>query len=424
MVLALAEELREKYRHQQQEEISRLQVIIDGLQYAIRTQDSHAVRDSVEVDSDGKFEIEYEEADELTLVTMAPSVRKRPSLEMSIAILPRIPISFQTPITPPESPSHSLFIPRVVVPISNAITPTSIPKFVIQSQDRGKDRDMSSSTLPEPSEKSSVSPPTHPFRFPVFSPPYSGHLAKPEASVSSDIDEMKLEEHAASQVSIVEQQLPVNQSSIVELEAQDNEDGNEALPDSPSIQWNPLSPSALSSRRSSIVSIDTLCGTSDSPSKRFSIVSYNSDIFDSVPALPFEIPSRRASLSDPWHITSIPPETDGFMIPLPPSPSSLATASDSTPPSLLSLPITSRIPFLEFPSTSNLNSTSSVISSKSSIGLIEPLPMTHDAEDDEDNRRSTTVVETASCIVTGFLVGAFVTLFLFSTQRKTLLYLT
>lgn len=81
MVLALAEELREKYRHQQQEEISRLQVIIDGLQYAIRTQDSHAVRDSVEVDSDGKFEIEYEEADEPTLVTMeAPSVRKRPSL--------------------------------------------------------------------------------------------------------------------------------------------------------------------------------------------------------------------------------------------------------------------------------------------------------------------------------------------------------
>jgi hypothetical protein len=50
--------------------------------------------------------------------------------------------------------------------------------------------------------------------------------------------------------------------------------------------------------------------------------------------------------------------------------------------------------------------------------------MTQDAEGDEDNHQSTTVVETASYIVTGFLVGAFITLFLFSTQRRTLLYLT
>jgi len=73
----------------------------------------------------------------------------------------------------------------------------------------------------------------------------------------------------------------------------------------------------------------------------------------------------------------------------------------------------------------DLQSTSSdVISPKSRIGLIGPLEMIQDAEVDEDSDRSATVVETASYIVTGFLVGAFITLFLFSTQRRTLLYLT
>ena len=75
----------------------------------------------------------------------------------------------------------------------------------------------------------------------------------------------------------------------------------------------------------------------------------------------------------------------------------------------------------------DLQSTSSkTISPKSRIGLIGPLQMTEDDEVDEDIYQSTTttVVETASYIVTGFVVGAFITLFLFSTQRRTLLYLT
>ena len=406
MVLALGEELRDKYRHQQQEEISRLQVIIDGLRSTIRAQGPQTVLDNVEVDSDGDFEIVYEETDEPTLVTTvdAPSVRKRPSLEMSIVVLPRLPISFQTPITPPESPNHSFFIPTVVVPsISNAVTPVSISKFVLRSQDRDK----SSSTSPKPSEKSSFSTPVRPSRSPVFSLPSAHHL---ENSVSSDNDEKQ--KHAAAQVCTVEQQ-PANQSSIVELDDQYNEDGNESLP-SPSTQhWNPPPPSpTLSSRRSSIASIDTLCESSEFPFKRFSIASYNSEILDPVPALPIEIPSRGASFSDPWSTTASvtipPPETDASIIPLPPSPSSLTAHSDSsTPPTLLSSPITPRLSLADLPSSSNPES-SSVTS-----------------EGTKDDRRSTTrVVETASIIVTGFLVGAFFTLFLFSTQRRTLLYLT
>ena len=423
MVLAIGEELREKYRHQQQEEVSRLQVIIDGLQYAVRTQDSQTVLKNVEVDSDGDFEIEYEESDEPTLVTMlAPSVRKRPSLEMSIAVLPRMPVSFQTPITPPDSPNRPSFIPTVVVPISNAIMPTSIPKFVLRSQDGDRDGDISSSTPPEFSEESSLAPPMHSFPSPVFSPPSVHRVASFEASVSvsSDRDENDLQEHAISQVCIVEQQPPVDLSSTMELEAQYNEDGNESLG----------SPSTLPSRRSSIVSNDTLCETSEFPSKRFSIASYNSDfIFDSVPALTIEVPSRSPSFSGPWSVT---PElgdsiiqaphskTDPSIIPLPASPSSLA-ASDSIPSSSLSSPITPQMPM----PLADLQSTSSdVISPKSRIGLIGPLEMIQDAEVDEDSDRSATVVETASYIVTGFLVGAFITLFLFSTQRRTLLYLT
>ena len=423
MVLALAEELREKYRHQQQEEVSRLQIIIDGLQYAIKAQDLRTVLDNVEVDSDGDFEIEYE--DEPTLVTMdAPGVRKRPSLEMSIAVLPRMPISFQTPITPPGSPSHSFFVPTVVVPIKNAITQTS--KHVFQSQDGDKDQEISSSTSPELAEESSFSPPTHSSRPPVFSLP----SPKSEVPATPDMEEKKLQGHAVSQICIIEQQLSVNQSNIAELEAQYIENGNEPLPDSPTIQWNPATPSpTLSSRRSSMVSIDTLCETSEFPSKRFSITSYNSDMFDPVPSLPIEMQSSSEHFSDPWPITSgvavaifPPPETDlAIHVPLPPSPSSLSTSVESTPPSLLSSPVTPQLHLEDLPLSRN-SAPNSVISPKSRIGLIGPLP---DAEVDEEyHHRSTTVVETASCMVTGFLVGAFITLFLFSTQRRTLLYLT
>ena len=418
MVLALGEELREKYRHQQQEEISRLQIIIDGLQYAARTQDSHTVLNNVEVDSDGDFEIEYEESDEPTLVTMLPpSVRKRPSLEMSIAVLPRMPVSFQTPITPPDSPNRTSFVPTVVVPISNAIMPTSIPKFVLRSQDG----DISSRTPPE--EDSSLLPPTHSFTSsPVFSSPSVHRVAKFEAStsVSSDRDENILQEQATSQVSIVKQQPFVDQS---ELEAQYNEDRTESRPSSPSIQWNPPAPSTtLSSRRSSIVSNDTLCETSEFPSKRLSIASYNSDSkFDSAPALTIGIPSRSASFSDIMpdfgdSIVQVPPsKIDPSVIPLPPSPSSIASSSLSSP----------TMPQMSVPLPDPQSTSSKVIPPKSRIGLIGPLQMTQDDEVDEDSHQSTTtVVETASYIVTGFLVGAFITLFLFSTQRRTLLYLT
>ena len=463
MVLALGEELREKYRHQQQEEISRLQVIIDGLQYAARTQDSQTVLNDVEVDSDGDFEIEYEESDEPTLVNMLSPVRKRPSLEMSVTVLPRMPVSFQTPITPPDSPNRRSFIPTVVVPIS---MPTSIPKFVLHSQDGDRDEDISPRTSPKPTGETSLPPPISSFPSPVFSPPSAVHriaklaastgvssdsdennlqqafppptrsipfpvfsppsafhrVAKFEAStsVSSDMNDNNLQEQATEQVRIVEQQ------PSVELDTRYNEDGNESLPGSPQ-----ATPSTLSSRRSSILSNDTLCETSEFPSKRFSITSYNSDSkFDSVPALTIEIPSRSATFSDRRSITpevgdfivqDPPSETDPFVIPLPPSPSSPHSPNDSIPSSSLSSPITPQMPkFLADIQVTN----SEVISPKPRIGLIGPLQMTQDDEMDEDSHESTTVVETASYIVTGFLVGAFFTLFLFSTQRRTLLYLT
>jgi len=44
--------------------------------------------------------------------------------------------------------------------------------------------------------------------------------------------------------------------------------------------------------------------------------------------------------------------------------------------------------------------------------------------EDEDEEGSPVMVETAGFLVTGFLIGAFITLFLVSTQRRTLIYLT
>jgi hypothetical protein len=405
-----------------------LRVIIDGLQYAIRTQDSQTVLNNVEVDSDGDFEIEYEESNKPTLVTILA-----PSVTLSRNVYRRSSSDACYVSNPNHSPNRPSFVPTVVVPISDATMPTLIPKFVLR-QDGDRDGDISSSTPPELLEKSFLPPSTRFFSSPVFSPPSVRRIAKFEASasVSSDRDENNLQERATSQVCIVEQQPSVDKSSAVELEAQHNEDGNESLLGSPSIQWNSL-PSTPSSRRSSIVSNDTLCETSEFPSKRFSIGSYNGDSkFDSAsdPALTIDIPSRSASFSDHCSITpelgnpivKAPCKTDPSIIPSSPSPSSHA-ASDSIPSSSLSSPITPQIP----KPLADLQSTSSevrVIPLKSRIGLIGPLQMTQDDEVDEDSHQSTTVIETASYIVTGFLVGAFITLFLFSTQRRTLLYLT
>jgi hypothetical protein len=49
---------------------------------------------------------------------------------------------------------------------------------------------------------------------------------------------------------------------------------------------------------------------------------------------------------------------------------------------------------------------------------VRPVPMHSSTRGAE---RPSTLAETASCIVTGFLVGAFITLCLFSPQRRTLL---
>jgi len=56
--------------------------------------------------------------------------------------------------------------------------------------------------------------------------------------------------------------------------------------------------------------------------------------------------------------------------------------------------------------------------------LHEALALALDDEDEEEVRGSPVMVETAGFLVTGFLIGAFITLFLVSTQRRTLIYLT
>jgi hypothetical protein len=56
--------------------------------------------------------------------------------------------------------------------------------------------------------------------------------------------------------------------------------------------------------------------------------------------------------------------------------------------------------------------------------LNEALALDLEDEDEEELGRSPVLVETAGFLVTGFLIGAFITLLLVSTQRRTLIYLT
>jgi len=59
---------------------------------------------------------------------------------------------------------------------------------------------------------------------------------------------------------------------------------------------------------------------------------------------------------------------------------------------------------------------------KEGISLLAPIEQ--EEEEADISAAAALVTDTASYLVTGFLVGAVITLFLFSTQRRALLYVT
>ncbi|KAF9484080.1 hypothetical protein BDN70DRAFT_196577 [Pholiota conissans] len=515
MVLSLGEELREKYSKQNREEISRLQLVIDGLEQTIKTQhSSHYVANDVEIDSDGDFEAELEESDEPTLVNRiddAPST-PRLSLHMSIAVLPRIPISFQTPITPPESPRHSLFVPTVTVPLGN-ITSASQFSFVAKEEPT-QNEEPHSAKSPAVSDEPASPPPTPPTRSPVFSPmklpvieeaedvqelaaigpvqvqedetqyAYADNVAPDVTEEAKEIVEHKEEDLANSVADFtltegqdVEQE---ERSTKHEIEPSDDQTVFEhdelSSPTSPSHQWVLVGQlgSPFSSRRSSIMSVDTLCEPIEFPLKRLSFASY-ADSVEFVPPMPLlgGLSSRTISFSDhsPRIPFSAPPTVDLIAavetIPLVPhvaekvdtslpstaSVSRTASSSSSTDSSasndsnaafITPLPPSPTLSVVSISSTLSRSSSSKssvpptpvdedeavaqmtlFIPPKHQISLLSPL-LEQDVEDEYESIRPTRSgpSDTASYIVTGFLVGAFITLFLFSTQRRTILYLT
>lgn len=476
MVLALGEELREKYASQQKEEITRLQVVIDGLEQTIRAQPTvesskHVLKD-VEIDSDGDFEFEFEETDEPTLVAFEspPAVRLRPSLKMSVAVLPRIPISFQTPITPPESPRNSIFIPTVTVPLSELPSHQLSFKSPVRHVSFGEDLPPSKTS---PNSGSPASPPPSPrIHSPVFSvpKPYQDNHPVSEIDKKNDenIGEVEIEQGLVVEP-VAQESEPValederNDEPLEEeiepkkqtVDEEDIDDGEETEHDSdnegssPFSPWVPIGRSAayLSSPRSSIMSIETLCEPDDFPiaTKR---MSSHSDSFELVPRIvsmrSLGVASRTVSFSEPpprlllpMALPPSPPAVDPVTIPLPQSPpvsvsdlpsspllspllsrsssSTLSSSSFSAPPSPR-LPLELHLPIIP---------PGLIIPPKRGIRLLSPLPEQDFDDDDTLSTRSTnSVTETASYIVTGFLVGAFLTLFLVSTQRRTILYLT
>jgi len=479
MVLALGEELREKYASQQKEEITRLHVVIDGLEQTIRAQstveNSKHVLEDIEIDSDGDFELEFEETDEPTLVAIdsPPAVRHRPSLKMSVAVLPRIPISFQTPITPPESPRNSIFIPTVTVPLAQLTSNQFSFKSPIRHVSFEEDLLPSKAT---PNPGSPASPPPSPrCHASVFSPPQPYQDNHPVSELGEENDDNKGEveieqsvivervaqetEPVALEVQTIEDEhvdepleeeidpnkQPVDEEDIDDGEETEHDTDNEgSRPPSPFSPWVPIGRSAayFSSPRSSIMSIETLCEPEEFPSSPKRMSSY-SDSFEFVPRImpmrSLGLASRTVSFSEPpsrlllpMAIPPSPPAVDPVTIPLPPSPPvsveelpsspllsrspslSLTSSSFSAPPSPILL-LDPHLPIIP---------PGQIIPPKRRISLLSPLPE-QDFDDDTLSTRSTnSVTETASYIVTGFLVGAFLTLFLFSTQRRTMLYLT
>ncbi|KDR77064.1 hypothetical protein GALMADRAFT_139090 [Galerina marginata CBS 339.88] len=542
MVLALGEELREKYSLQKQAEISRLHVVIDGLEQTIRTSHAGASRyitHLMEVDSDGYSEAEFEEADEPTLVTIEvlPDIRRKPSLELPVAIEPRSPVTFQTPITPPESPRASLFI---TTPLGSSIPTPIFLKAVEEDAQVGQVPEALSSKTSLSSEEPASPPPTPPPRSPVFQHAQfllGDSLVQDEAEVAfSHVENERvtvehstevMEEYPFTTLGNEEEQTNVAQLDVCR---DDDDDGEETdhehdtepedhVPACPIDSWVAIRPRLSSftysrSSRSSIASIETLCEPIDFPLKRLSLASTES--FEFIPPFSsfrsFGLASRTVSFSEPLSRPPLSPVTDPLVLPLPPSPklslesplqsparsrcssstssSSMQSVSEvapfhfpdksystrssssitpalplqtssssqspspsspsSTTPTRSSSPISPALPLESSSSQSSSLSSSSwasstmpilpldlhlqllpaalIIPPKRRISLLSPLPTQLEIDDDDDNDtnsiRSVSVTDTASYLVTGFLVGAFLTLFLFSTQRRALLVLT
>ncbi|PPQ71252.1 hypothetical protein CVT26_010994 [Gymnopilus dilepis] len=269
-----------------------------------------------------------------------------------------------------------------------------------------------------------------------------------------------------------------------ESELEPDEDHEAYIPPSPLDHWVRVRPHLSSfSSQSSIGSGETLCDSVEFPSKRLSLAS--TDSYEVIPPFssfrPFGLSSRTVSFSESSPRLPLSPildTVDPLGIPLPPSPeitpayesefeplsrtsSSNSSSSIMSPLQGMAGTLVERSPLLmpspAFPhsplkfSSSQSSLTSSLASSsptsspapsiqlglpveatsvflppKHRFGLLSPLPDSEEAEgdDDTDSLRSVTFTDNASYLFTGFLVGAFITLVLFTTRRRELLVLT
>ncbi|KAH9474582.1 hypothetical protein JR316_0013044 [Psilocybe cubensis] len=527
MVLALAEELREKYLDEKQEEMARLQLVINGLQQEVDAQKANTTilhLNLVDDDSDDEFAVDFGESEEPTLVTpsVLPIVEKPSSLYIPIVtVQPRIPPAFQTPITPPESPRNSLFVTAVSGSVNNVIPSPLAKEYVDDVGQASNEVVPVEAPLSAVSEEPASPPPTPPVHSTIL-PPVSLSPIEEEAFCEEEETPNGQEWIDSSSKDLVDQTLellqddagcankhdtsdPLAQENLhgeVSVDAlhygddlshtEDEDDGEETelepetehehyLPPTSSNSWAMIhhvrpKVSSFSSTHSSIASMDTLIdpGEGSFHLKRLSITS--ADSFEFVPPYSsfrsFNIPSQTVSFSEPPSRAPLTPILNPVDIPLPPSPipsldsicltSSLSSASShlsSTPasPRSQSASLESRSsspsPLAQHSVQSSTHSSphsspssattplplelhlpvipaALLIPPKARISLLSPLPEAHDVDDeDEDDPKSkgvrpTRVVETASYLVGGFLVGAFITLFLFSTQRRQLLALT
>ena len=487
MALALAEELRYKYRQREGQEILRLYGVIHGLEKAIQDQNSSlsTAAPPVEVDSDVDSDGEGEDLERTLVALDVPEVIKLtlPATPEAISPLPRLTI--QTPITPPDSPRNSFFVAPArasAVEIVTTFLPLIINSPVLDAT-AAMTPDGASVRKSPASEELASPPPTPPARITVFSPPTS-HVLESVLEPVQEVDcdqEQESESLQDSWITVVDPSAvePILQSipeekdpgSVVEAEEtyggsdEDREgsiaghsqaeeddddktdcDSNEQQHDFPKAKfdsleqvvptrpnspplfaWVPSPPAYMRSPRHSISSVDTLIEANDFPLTKRILASHPEpfSFMRRFSSFSFEPRSRTISFSG---LSAIAPENAQELIvepanmPLPPSPS-LSTVSSPT-----SSPVVSRAPspqprhMLVSEPAAQTFSKPYFLPPKEGISLLAPIEQ--DEEEADISAAAALVTDTASYLVTGFLVGAVITLFLFSTQRRALLYVT
>lgn len=393
MALTLCRELRERHGLQVKDEVSRLRGVVDELHEVVREYE-------VKFNSLGKRSKANQSRKPTptlfinpTAPVFSPPVRA-PS-PPPIRITPISPSKVRTPLTPPDTPKSSTFASSISRAPESIRPPTS-------AQDRATDPSLEGEL--EPRSTPLPDPPT----------PLSAAIVTSINAIASQSFPLSSRHHSISDPS----------PNSDNCSAQPNRSSIALTPPLLQSQHSHIPSSALSEIRPEEIPLPP------TPPQHNSVISEISPECLPLPPSPFEDDDswtmilshtddfdREEDTDDDTQVG----EDSSYRKNMQDSVATLRDANDS-PPGSPTLVIT------QLPAPADPKEVPEYVPPPPRSGIFaEPLEFDYSlVEVDEEYvfRRPPGILETAGCVVTGFLVGAFLTIAMFSPQRRMLIHLT